>query len=705
VSSADCVGVGEYYNGTGNDTLIESFNGTTWTITSSPNPGSVEDTLNAVSCTTVANCQTVGLYDNGSLPVDESLVESGNSGAIAYVADCADDAILPIDLATNETGAAIAVGSCPEDIAISPDGDTAFVSDSGNDRVSVVDLTTETVIATVDVGATPSGIAVAPDGEWAYVANIDSNTVTPINTVTDKAGPAITVTGAPYGIAITPNGTTALVTSTDDGASLVPINLSTNVAGTPIALGSDGCDPNTIAITPNGATAYVTNYCGSSVTPVDLSTDTAEPAITLASNPWGLALTPNSQTLYAAIRSNDTVVPITTSTNTAQTPIDTGTDPWGVAASPEGSTVYVTDDGANDVTPIATATNTTGATIPVGSEPEGIAISPDQAPEAAVSVTPAPAESPTSFNASASVAPTSPIASYAWNFGDGHTETTSSPTTTHTYASGGTYTATVTETDQAGTSTTQVFTGETVSNNGSSGAEASQSFTVIPCNAGESCSGTVSNSSQTSTITGTSSTTGTLSLSIGSEPVTCGSTSAEDEQVTSFSTTNFSAPSLQATMTVKGVKKTKGFEACYSSATAFTDAQGDSVYSGELADCSSNGDTAPCLVSDAISGTNLVATLSVLPGDPRFWEPDALASFTPDIGGVGTSVVIKGGPFAGTSQVAFNGIQADFTVNSAGTKITAQVPKGAKTGLITVIAPDGQATSSTEFTVRKNPAA
>jgi hypothetical protein len=69
------------------------------------------------------------------------------------------------------------------------------------------------------------------------------------------------------------------------------------------------------------------------------------------------------------------------------------------------------------------------------------------------------------------------ITTYAWNFGDSSTATVTTPTTTHTYAGGGTYTATVTETDSAGTSTTQVFTGQTVSRNG--GAAAQVSHTVV----------------------------------------------------------------------------------------------------------------------------------------------------------------------------------------------------------------------------------
>ena len=41
----------------------------------------------------------------------------------------------------------------------------------------------------------------------------------------------------------------------------------------------------------------------------------------------------------------------------------------------------------------------------------------------------------------------SPVVSYAWNFGDGHTATTSVPTVTHAYGSASTFNTSVTERD------------------------------------------------------------------------------------------------------------------------------------------------------------------------------------------------------------------------------------------------------------------
>jgi hypothetical protein len=77
-----------------------------------------------------------------------------------------------------------------------------------------------------------------------------------------------------------------------------------------------------------------------------------------------------------------------------------------------------------------------------------------------------------------------------------------------------------------------------------------------------------------------------------------------------------------------------------------------------------------------------------------------ITSFTPTFGPVGTQVKITGTGFTGATAVSFNNVNATtFTVNPAGTQITATVPTGATTGKIKVTTPSGSATSATDFTV------
>jgi hypothetical protein len=150
-----------------------------------------------------------------------------------------------------------------------------------------------------------------------------------------------------------------------------------------------------------------------------------------------------------------------------------------------------------------------------------IAITPDQAPVAHLHVTLAAIGSPSTLDASASTVAYGTIASYHWNFGDGATATTTTPVTTHTYT-GGSYTASVTETSSAGTSTTQVFTGQTASQNGGPQATATALGSVAgggPIVAGVSPDLGSTNGSTVVTITG-SGFTGETGVDVGGQAAT-----------------------------------------------------------------------------------------------------------------------------------------------------------------------------------------
>jgi uncharacterized repeat protein (TIGR03803 family) len=76
-----------------------------------------------------------------------------------------------------------------------------------------------------------------------------------------------------------------------------------------------------------------------------------------------------------------------------------------------------------------------------------------------------------------------------------------------------------------------------------------------------------------------------------------------------------------------------------------------------------------------------------------------ITNLDPSSGPVGSKVSIVGGGFAGANKVSFGGIKATrFTVVTP-SKIQATVPTGARTGKVTVITPNGSATSKQKFTV------
>ena len=114
-----------------------------------------------------------------------------------------------------------------------------------------------------------------------------------------------------------------------------------------------------------------------------------------------------------------------------------------------------------------------------------------------------------------------------------------------------------------------------------------------------------------------------------------------------------------------------------------------------LADLDGDGD-----LDLVTSSAGLVAGFSYgvrLNGPP---PPPVITSFSPAAGPVGTTVVITGSGFLGTTAVRFNGTAAPgFVVNSP-TQLTATVPAGAGTGSISVVSPVATAVSGVAFTVQ-----
>lgn len=77
VSASACVAAGYSYDGSHNRTLIETWNGSQWTIVSSPNSSvSDDENLTAVTCRTTSFCMATGYAANGSGA--QTLVESWN---------------------------------------------------------------------------------------------------------------------------------------------------------------------------------------------------------------------------------------------------------------------------------------------------------------------------------------------------------------------------------------------------------------------------------------------------------------------------------------------------------------------------------------------------------------------------------------------------------------------------------------------------
>ena len=75
-SASDCWSVGYYYTGSDAQTLIERWDGTSWAIVASPNTSATQDNvLSAVTCLSASDCWAVGYYASSA---NQTLIERWN---------------------------------------------------------------------------------------------------------------------------------------------------------------------------------------------------------------------------------------------------------------------------------------------------------------------------------------------------------------------------------------------------------------------------------------------------------------------------------------------------------------------------------------------------------------------------------------------------------------------------------------------------
>ncbi len=723
---------------------------------------SISTTIDAVGATP-ANNSVTATFPSTLVPASGPFSYTGTGpsptftatgGSVSLSAGTSSSAYSIVINGFTEPDAACSTPSPPPVIAYSEQnaGHNAYIANGTGNSVSVIDTSTDHVVGSpIGVGSSPDYVAITPDGTKAFVTNngggLGANSVSEINTATGNVLKTITV-NSPRGIAISPNGATAwVVDQTDD--TLVPISVATGVAGTGVPDGGSGGGA-TVAISPDGTTGYVVDQFAGSVTVIDLVTSTISATIpTGLSFPGEVELSPDGTEGYVdgSVGTQYELQPFSTATDTLGSPIDVcsgvdrfavsadGTTAWagcsglgeaqevdlststvaatiplglgssdnvgGVSLSPDGTTAYAVDTTADKVVPIDTSTATTSTPIAVGSGPDGIAIMPDQGPTAAVTSNYPGTGLTVPFSASSSVPGTTPTTSYSWNFGDGHTQVTTVPTVSHTYAAYSSYTVTVTETDAAGTSTTQVFDGQTAMRNGGPQAAASTSVVLktTPC-VGTSCTATVAAPAsptapaQTVVVRATATATGG-SLSVSASPALLTCTTHGFQNVTTvdaYSPVGFTASGdVHVIDVLKGVKSAVGVKVCFKSHGA--------TVAHYLAKCTVSA--APCISLVQVVATGVRVQLTVPPGDPKwrvqtgaalYESPTSIAASV----AIGSRVTITGTGLLGANgatrpKIGFTSVNKSIifaTIDSAkATAIVVTVPKGAATGPVVMVWP------------------
>jgi YVTN family beta-propeller protein len=418
------------------------------------------------------------IFSLGAAPAGARIAYVGNFGGGVSAIDTATNRAIEVP----DGERLIQTGLATRGIAFTPDGRFAYVANLGG--VSVIDTATNRAVEVPDgnreikIGPAPSAIAITPDGRFAYVTH-EFGGVSVIDTATNRAievpdGNRLIKVGNAVGIAITPDGRFAYVANISGGVSV--IDTATNRA-VEVPEGNKLIQAPSIAegvaITPDGRFAYVTSAGAAGVFVIDTATNRpievpeGGTLIHVGPEPRAIAMSPDGRLVFVGHQKGG-VSAIETATNEAiEVPdgnrqIKAGTGSFGLAVTPDGRFVYVAN-AAGGVSVIDTATDRTNEVpdgnglIAAGVNPFTVAIAPDQPPAASFTASRARPGMPVTLDASASRDPDSPIASYAWSFGDGQGQTLGSPMVSHVFASPGTYEVSVRESDAEDCSTSETF--------------------------------------------------------------------------------------------------------------------------------------------------------------------------------------------------------------------------------------------------------
>ncbi len=334
-----------------------------------------------------------------------------------YVANAygtSDYSLIVVDIPKNLMIAEIPYANQIMDIAISPSGKSGYVI-YGN-KLSEINLNNNTIAFELTLPYNASQLAITPDGLKAYITHENNHRISVVDLKLNHVTTSIPMDN-PYALGVDPSGNYLYVT-THDHCYVLETSYNIILNKFPV-----GRQPSALAVNPNGSEAYVANF-------------------------------------------EDNTVSVLRVCHDPHTTIPVGNGPVSIAVAPDGKMGYVSNATDGTMTIIDLMTFEVVTTEPIDPFLSGIVITPDQSPIANFQATSADGFLTYNFDASSSITPMGEITTYTWLF-ESSPVTTTSPFVTHEFGTPGTYPVTLTVTNSAGTSTTQAFTGKTMSRNGS----------------------------------------------------------------------------------------------------------------------------------------------------------------------------------------------------------------------------------------------
>jgi YVTN family beta-propeller protein/uncharacterized repeat protein (TIGR03803 family) len=218
-------------------------------------------------------------------------------------------------------------------------------------------------IATLAVG--PHPITAVYSGDTNFVGSSGS-----LNQTVNKASTAVALLSSVNPSALNqPVTFTATITPQNGGQVTGTVTFKDGSTTLDVATVSGNVASFTTGSLANGTHSITAFYSGDSNFPGSTSNLLQQVVGSVNQVPGPFA--------YVANINDNTVSVINIPTSTVVNTIPVGSGPWGVAVSPNQTQVYVTNNHGNNVSVIDTTSSTVVATIPLQSSPFGVAFTPD----------------------------------------------------------------------------------------------------------------------------------------------------------------------------------------------------------------------------------------------------------------------------------------------------------------------------------------
>jgi YVTN family beta-propeller protein len=245
-------------------------------------------------------------------------------------ADRSADGIAVVDVQNGTVRRKLAVGSDPEEFALSADGRTLFVSNEDEAKLSAWDTSTAREIFSAPVSEEPEGVAVHPTRPDVYVTCEALGEVFILDASTGRFQAKVRVGGRPRTVTFALDGKHAFV-PIEGKAEVAVIDVATHRLAATISIPGGGALPMDAALSQSGTELFVSTGRGNTVAVIDLARREVTASIPVGQRAWGIALSPDGRTLFTANGGSNDVSVIDVAARKEIKRVPVGEGPWGIA--------------------------------------------------------------------------------------------------------------------------------------------------------------------------------------------------------------------------------------------------------------------------------------------------------------------------------------------------------------------------------------